>query len=249
MEVAGFMCSWGRSGPAAGSGQQIVRIVDVDDAAQLVADDGSRLRLAHIEFPKRETGSGHWTVARPEVLDWLRSRVVGQELTLDPARSSFDRGGRMLIDISIDEGQPLVAELLAEGFGILRPDLGTVTDPEKLLAAEKQARGRRSGIWDGGLAGPVDHDDAGRLIGHYGLVTGRVLQSTPTRYYVYCNFGKRWREDFTVRIPTEAARLLSRQGLDVTKLGGRKVMVRGWLFEEDGPMIEMTNRHEIEILE
>ena len=67
--------------------------------------------------------------------------------------------------------------------------------------------------------------------------------------FVYLNFGRRWKEDFTLRAEEATAKRLARAGLDLMALEGRNVLARGVLFEQDGPMIEITHRDQVEVRE
>ncbi|MEZ5826571.1 MAG: hypothetical protein R3C97_18130 [Geminicoccaceae bacterium] len=237
---------WALSGwpflSASGGG---VKIVAVTDDLDLVADDESRMRLAHVEFVRRKEADGTWLPVDKGLKNWLATRLVG----LEPGEGvRFDRSGRRLIDPRIEEEKPISAELIASGRAIFRPDLGEATDPDALLQEEERARQARFGIWRDGGAGPFVHDKASDLIGHYGLVTGRILHSAETRYYVYANFGKRWKEDFTLRVPSHEVKSLVRDGLDLIALEGRVVRARGWVFEENGPMIQIAHRHAVEVI-
>ena len=82
----------------------------------------------------------------------------------------------------------------------------------------------------------------------YVLVEGRIARAAPTSIYWYANFGELYRRDFTVRIPKAEERAFTAAGLDLAGLGGRRVRVRGWLFEENGPMIEITHPLALEVL-
>ena len=79
------------------------------------------------------------------------------------------------------------------------------------------------------------------------LVRGRVQAVARAQEFVYLDFGDDWRRDFTVR--AEARRPgLARAGLDLNQLQGRALMVRGALFEVNGPMIEVTHPAQFEVL-
>lgn len=227
--------------PAAGGGR---RIVAVSEGLSLIGDDGSTMRLAHVEFVRRKTG-GRWLPVDGRLRDWIARRVIGLAAG---SGGSFDRGGRLLVDPLLASGRSIALELVESGHAVFRPDLGTAPDPRRMLDAEERARQASLGVWAGGMAGPVDQGTASRLVGYYGLVTGRILHSAEARYYLYVNFGDRWSEDFTLRVPKDDINPLRRAGLDLMLLEGQTVRVRGWVFEENGPMIEIRHRHAVEVL-
>ena len=85
--------------------------------------------------------------------------------------------------------------------------------------------------------------------GRFVLVEGRIVRVARTTNYWYANFGRSIRRDFTVRVPPEAERGFEAAGVDLEGLEKRRVRVRGWLFEDNGPMIEVTQPLAIEVLE
>ena len=66
---------------------------------------------------------------------------------------------------------------------------------------------------------------------------------------VFLNFGDNWRTDFTIRLDRRIARQFRRAGLTADSYDGRRVRVRGWLKNWNGPMIEASHPEQIEILE
>ena len=64
---------------------------------------------------------------------------------------------------------------------------------------------------------------------------------------IYVNFGRRWSEDFTVTILKRNERRFAAAGLELKKLAGRHVRVRGTVEERGGPWIEATHPEQIEI--
>ena len=83
--------------------------------------------------------------------------------------------------------------------------------------------------------------------GDYVLVRGRVREVARRQEFLYLNFGEDWRRDFTVRAETRDLRRLAAAGLDLAGLAGRNILVRGYLFEAAGPMIEVTHPAQIEV--
>jgi hypothetical protein len=119
----------------------------------------------------------------------------------------------------------------------------------RLLTLERAARVAALGIWHEGAVGPWPAERVAAEPWTYVLVRGRVLAVARARGLVYLNYGRRWREDFTVKVEEATARRLARQGLDVNALEGRNLLVRGTLLLENGPMIELVHPAQIEVLE
>jgi hypothetical protein len=173
------------------------------------------------------------------VISWLGGGAFAVR-TVDPA---LDRCKRVVL--ARDSGA-LQAVLTEAGLAMVAPEPGIGTE---LLALEAAARARRQGVWATGANGPFDVSDVPITDGRYVLVEGRIARTAPTSIYWYANFGELYRRDFTVRIPKAEERAFAAAGLDLAGPGGRPVRVRGWLFEENGPMIEITHPLALEVLE
>jgi micrococcal nuclease len=198
--------------------------------------DGTLVALAGIVVPA-ELG----TEAAAAVASWLDGGAL-EVRTVDPA---LDRYRRRRVALARDSGT-LQAVLVEAGFALVAPEPGIGAE---LLPLEAAARARRRGVWAAGGSGPFDARDVPMTEGRYVLVEGRIARTAPTSIYWYANFGELYRRDFTVRIPKAEERAFVAAGLDLAGLGGRRVRVRGWLFEENGPMIEITHPLALEVLE
>ena len=129
---------------------------------------------------------------------------------------------------------------------MVAPELGIGSGAP--AAGDSGARPPAKGSWATGANGPFDARDVPMTESRYVLVEGRIARAAPTSIYWYANFGELYRRDFTVRIPKMEERAFIAAGLDLAGLGGRRVRVRGWLFEENGPMIEITHPLALEVL-
>jgi hypothetical protein len=63
------------------------------------------------------------------------------------------------------------------------------------------------------------------------------------------NFGRRWSEALTVTTSKRNERNFAAAGLDPKRLENRRVRVRGWIEERNGPRIEALRPEQIEIAE
>ena len=84
--------------------------------------------------------------------------------------------------------------------------------------------------------------------GEYEIVEGRVFTAEVTGGRAYLNFGRIWKEDFTVVIERGTLALFAEGGLDPMALDGALVRVRGWVDSKDGPRIEITHPEQVEVL-
>jgi hypothetical protein len=75
-----------------------------------------------------------------------------------------------------------------------------------------------------------------------------VLNADAVGNRVYLNFGRVWREDFTVVIERPGLRIFETAGIDPLSLDNMVIRVRGWIESADGPRIEVTHPEQIEVL-
>jgi hypothetical protein len=66
---------------------------------------------------------------------------------------------------------------------------------------------------------------------------------------IYVNFGRRWSEALTVTILKRHERIFLAAGVEPKRLANRRVRVRGWIEERNGPWIEATRPEQIELTE
>jgi len=142
--------------------------------------------------------------------------------------------------------------LLAQGQARVTANLGDSACAASLLEAERTARAGGLGLW----ADPyyvIRHaeDPAGILAvrGRFAVVEGKILSVRESGATIYINFGRRWSEDFTVTVQKRNERSFTAAGLELKKLAGRHVRVRGTIEERGGPWIEAARPEQIEIAE
>jgi hypothetical protein len=160
-----------------------------------------------------------------------------------------DRYGRLQARPLAADGRSLQAELVAAGLALVRPLPDS--DPvvlETLLREEALAEAAGLGLWRRPADVLVDEAAAGSMLGQFVLVEGVVLQASRQQRYFYLNFGTDWRTDTTARIDKETLRAMQRAGFDPAALEGRNVRLRGTLFAENGPMLELWTHRGIEVL-
>jgi len=183
----------------------------------------------------------------PATLAPLLARAEIVTTAVEPA----DRYGRLPVRAASPDGPSLQLVLLEAGLALVRPLPGA--EPVALeagLAAEARAERAGRGIWrnpDTIVVGS-EPDRAASHLGQFVLLQGRVLQASAQQRYFYLNFGPDWRSDTTARIDRDVLRGMQRDGFDPGALEGRQVRLRGTLFAENGPMIELWTHQGIEIL-
>lgn len=231
-------------------------VVEVTDGDTVILDDGRVVRLIGIQAPKLPLGREGfptWPLA-PEAKAELTSLALNQPVQLGYGGEQRDRYDRQLAHLFVEsEAGPVWAQREMLSHGLARvysfPDNRSCLD--QLLATEAGARADRLGIWSIPYYSVRTADAPAQLLDHVGqyeLVEGRVLLGEQRSGRVYLNFGRSWKEDFTVVIEAAALKLFARDGIDPLALEGALVRIRGWVDERDGPRIEVTHPEQIEVL-
>jgi endonuclease YncB( thermonuclease family) len=237
-------------GLQAGVGGTAERIVDGDT---LVLDDGREVRLVGIQAPKLPLGRAgfrKWPLA-DEAKSALATLAGGKRLRVLFGGARSDRHGRVLAHLARRSDDLWIqGEMLGRGFARVYSFPDNRKAVAEMLALEREARAAKRGIWGNPFYAVVSHRRAGRYIGSFQLVEGRVMRTAVIRRWAYVNFGANWRTDFTISIRRRDLGAFRRAfGRRLKRLEGKKVRVRGWLRLRNGPMIEATHREQIEVLE
>lgn len=244
MVVVAFVCiccSVGAQPAQSGEEGQIVSIEDGLTVTISTPEGSLEVRLAEIDSP----------------LDFVPfdnpGALIGQPARLEYRGLQRDRYSRALAHLFLtNDGEIwLQADLVSRGRARVLSYHDNNQASTELLALERQARAAELGMWgDQRFAVRDTHPDGlAQDLGSIQVVEGRVLDVTELPAGpVYINFGMDYRTDFTVRI--EAAHLprFDAANFDLAALQGQRVRVRGWLHEQNGPMMRIDHPARFEVL-
>lgn len=254
-------------GPCAPDEGGVAQAVEIVDGDTLTLGDGRQVRFTGIQAPKLPLGRANfeaWPLAE-EARAALAALALGKTVTLRHGGRDEDRHGRVLAHVFATgaEGEPvwLQHEMLRRGLARVYTFRDNRACAAELLAAEREARGARRGIWADAFYAVRDAADVAaleRLHGRFELVEGKIVSAAVVRGRIYFNFGDDWRRDFTVTVAARDARLFLEdpawgayfgETADQAALGGQRVRVRGWLGRYNGPEITITHPEQIELLD
>lgn len=238
---------------AAGSG----KVRAIADGRSFILDDGREIRLAAIEVPLPPAAGepGPKAEAGLAARAALESMLAGQTVELRQNGAAADRYGRTLALVYVirDGAQQSVAhEMLARGFARVSAHVGDRACADELLAQERAARRAKLGLWSEPYYVIVAADSGAELAaerGRFTVVEGKVLSVRDSAGTIYMNFGRRWSQALTVTISKRDERAFAAAGVEPKKLENRRVRVRGWVEERNGPRIEAIRPEQIEIAE
>ncbi len=257
--------------PPSGPSRTVVAVLD---AQTLLLDDGSEVRLTGALPPFRPAPDATPTEARvspssptapwPPLVQAHQALVKlaqAQTVQLGATGGKPNRYGQILAQVYIipqnSKDQPPRAPIWLQGYlianGLARAHPSSALGPclGKLIQLEGRARTAQAGLWNTAAFQIRDAGAPETLIGDIGsfqIIEGRVLRTGGGRNKFYLNFGKNWRRDFTVGINRKLVRQFARDGLNLRRLRGRTIRVRGWLEGRGGPYIQATSAAQIEVL-
>lgn len=215
-------------------------VAAVRDGRTLILKDGRELRLAAIEVNEESRAALEDALARRSI----RIEKLGDE---------NDRYGRVVaFAFAGDTRQSLQHVLLAQGQARVAARVGDKTCAESLLTAEREARRESRGLWANPNFAPLAAENLPRLQaerGRFVLVQGKVLSVRESGATIYMNFGRRWTQALTVTLLRREAKRFAAAGVEPKQLEGRRVRIRGWLEQRNGPTIEATAPEQIEFAE
>lgn len=241
-------CLLGLLGPAAADDKSVCNPPVIDtapvrtvlDGRTLLLADGRQARLAGIE------------IAQPDAArSALERAIAGRDVRLARLGPETDRYGRIAGLINpLAEPRALQVTLLAQGQARVAAAVGDKACAADFLAAERAARRAGLGLWSDATYLTKRADRPGEVLaerGRFAVVEGTVLSVRDVGGTIYVNFGRRWTEDFTVTVPKRSERPFAAAGLELKKLTGQRVRVRGTIEERGGPWIEAAHPEQIEL--
>jgi endonuclease YncB( thermonuclease family) len=232
-------------------------VAAVRDGRSFVLTDGREVRLAGLEVPllppAGETGAS--TAAALAARQALESIVAGQTIELRQREAAADRYGRTVAHayfLRDGTGRSAGQDMLATGYARASGLIGDKACAAELLAREQMARAAKLGLWGDPYYAIRGAESGAELLaerGRFSLVEGRVVSVRESGGTIYMNFGRRWSEALTVTILKRHERIFLAAGIEPKRLANRRVRVRGWIEERNGPWIEATRPEQIEITE
>jgi endonuclease YncB( thermonuclease family) len=227
----------------------------VTDGRTLALADGRELRLAAIEVPEvsQRPDDAEDAQAGLAAKAALTTLTAGKNILLKHLGSGADRYGRIVAHIFVGDGPEAWVQraLVAGGHALVSAHVGAKDCAAALLAAERDARTRKLGLWANSYYDIRGANDPVRVLadrGRFTLVEGKVVSVRDSGGTTYINFGRRWSEDFTVTVPKRYEKAFATAGVDAKALAGRRIRVRGYIEQRGGPWIEATAPEQIEIV-
>jgi len=209
---------------------------------EVLATDAGEVRLAGIMAPTQPPALAN------QVLTALRNISIGRTVTLAYETTAQDRHGRYLAQVETRAGVWLQGTLIDRGLARVATTPDRRARAAEMLTRERAAREAGRGLWGDPNYRILSDADAAGHIGAFQLVEGRVLAVQRVKSVTYLNFGPDYRTDFTVQVLRESLPQFRAADMLLPDLQDRRVRVRGWLRQFNGPLIDATHPEQIEVL-
>jgi micrococcal nuclease len=227
----------------------------VFDGRTVELDSGIVVRLSGLRTP---VPVGRAAVVPAEPLADAATAALGKLVLNRPVRLGLDdeetdRYGHMEAQLFIDMPDGAWVQQAMLGNGMARVEVlpkGRKCMAE-LITAEAVARGNGVGIWADPYYRVRDAGNPAALLertGKYELIEGDVVGTGEARGRVYLDFGRVWKDDLTATIDQKARGLFAAAGIDLLSLKGQRVRLRGWIEDHDGPLVELGEPEQLEVL-
>ncbi|NOX83359.1 MAG: hypothetical protein GXP06_10315 [Alphaproteobacteria bacterium] len=210
--------------------------------------DGQEFHLADILAPSAYVLAGDGEPYFDAAKRGLERLLANASLNIKNAGPVTRWGARVVTAKRVGETQTLQHQLVAMGAARVAPQSDNLELIDQLLVAEDEARAARKGLWALPAYRIFDADKAGRAVGRFHLIEGKVRRIAKVKGRVYINFGTDYKTDFTASAGSRLYRKWAEQGFDVASLTDARLRIRGFVEAINGPSITLSHRRQIEVL-
>ena len=221
----------------------------------IMLDDDKRFRLENILIPPFE---------ETPVLEELNRALLNRAVTVYMYQDADKRGSIPLVHVVTDNNVWIQEDLVSKGLAWAFSSETSQQMMDTLKIVEDNARTQQVGFWKDPAYAIKTPTTVKKFMNTYQIVEGKILSVNADRSDVaYFNFGKNWKTDFVIRIRgdreflndvkdpehPEKAKRNAWQNFNETKWKNRIVRVRGWVHGTNGPVIDVTDKEQIDFIE
>ena len=111
------------------------------------------------------------------------------------------------------------------------------------------ARASKIGLWADPNYAILTIEQAAEKKNSFQIIEGTIFSIAQKNNETFLNFGADWKKDFTIGISPELRRDLSKRNFSFMTLSNKKVRVRGWIEDRNGPFISLDHGQQLELLD
>lgn len=237
------------------------KVKEIIKSDLIMLDNGKRYRLANIRIPLPYDAMAQEEMKR----EFLNKKVTVYTYYVAPSKESsskkIDRTGAQLAQVIGENGVLMQAELISKGWAWVFSTPATSEMVTPLKEIEAKARDQKLGFWSNEAYSIKTPDNIQEYLNTFQIVEGKITNVETKRYYTFFNFGTDWKTDYTIRVLKKdwgrfslwyAPVNKAEENLwpnDPQKWKNKTVRIRGWVEDNDGPMIALTHPEQIDVIE
>jgi len=215
-------------------------VKDVSEDAKIVLNDDTLVEFDNIYIPFE---------IREHSVEYIKNALVERSLNINLDAAKRTPYNNYLVDhIQLENGE-LISSMLKNGLALIYSTKNQYNIDNKDKLIERDARKERLGLWSNDKLFFNEQDllnEYKKYVNSFILVKGGVHNAKLVKNTMYINFGNDWRTDFTVKI--QKKNLKNFKSINFDKIAGNEVLVRGWIEDYNGPMMEIYNASHLDIL-
>lgn len=230
------------------------RVKTVFDGRSFMLEDGREFRLAAIEVaPVATAAASAGEAARNALAALVADREVVLKYT-DAMLPPVDRYERFVVFGFVTDGRSersLQEALLAGGKAQLSPHVEPAGCRRSLRAQEDNARRAGIGLWADPRHAVHDAGKPADILpqrGRFAVIEGKVVSVRESGGTIYINFSRRWSQGFSAFIRKRNAARFAAAGLDLKRLQGRRLELRGYVEQRRGLLMAVERPEQIAII-
>jgi endonuclease YncB( thermonuclease family) len=231
------------------------KVVAVSEGDTLTLDSGLKVQLTGIIAPRRGFRERSDEPQAQQARQTLEKIALGRKALLaygGETRLANAEPPLALAQVYVQSegGRWIWAQeaMLREGMARARPWKDNHARYAALYQAEAIGRKAKKGVWADKAGAIRKADTITAEERGFQLVEGVVRSVGVTDTRTYLNFGEDYRTDFTVQINADDLPAWTKADPPLDSLKGKRIRVRGFVYEAGGPMIRIDNPQAIEVL-
>lgn len=229
----------------------IFTVTEIVNPLTVKLDDGRFVHLAGLNFADLDFyDPGDLSITAMHILDdFLKDKKVALYQTKDPSKGRKNRMDHHIGHlVRTDNDIWVQGMLLSLGVARVRTTPYNPDMAKQMLSHENTAREAKSGMWNIEEHHVLSPKEAEKHIGSYQIVEGVVNTVSMRKNRLYLNFGKNWRDDFTISISAFNLKKFTKQKLNPQQWNGKRLRVRGWIESYNGPYMDIDHPERFEAI-
>ena len=225
------------------------RVIEIVDGDTIILENNIEVRLVGLQAPKialSRKNFEEWPLGY-EAKDALSDIILGKDVYLYYGGRKMDRYGRTLAHLFKKDGTWVQGEMLKTGMARVYSFADNRSIVDEMLAAEKQARNNKNGIWALNFYKIKPQEISENYLNSFQIISGKIIDVATVKSKTYLNFGDDYRSDFTIVVPWRVKKMFEKLDINLTNLKGKNIFVRGWLKYYNGPSLDLTHPEQLVI--